>query len=280
MLIRHAPAAFMHPWMRSPEAPSWGRCPLVGTIGVAAGLTAGQGPLPYDPSMSTTPVTYPALPLFPLQTPLFPGGSLPLRIFEVRYLDMIGKRHKAAEPFGVVCLTEGTETRRRQGGASGGQPSGDGFARETFFPVGTLAHITTFERPQPGLMMIHCVGAQRFRVQRSEQLKHGLWVADVDLLPDDPEVTVPDDLRFTREAFQGLVRDIESKLEQSEQAGFDVPFLKPYRWDDCGWLANRWCEMLPLPPQSKCRFMALDNPLMRLELVADTLGQMGLATPN
>ena len=229
---------------------------------------------------SATPTTVSALPLFPLQTPLFPGGSLPLRIFEVRYLDMIGSRHKAGEPFGVVCLTEGTETRRRQSAGTGGEPSGDGFAHEAFSSVGTLAHITKFERPQPGLMMIGCVGAQRFRVQRSEQLKHGLWVADVALLDDDAEVPVPDDLTFTREAFQGLVRDIELKLQQGGPPGVEVPFLKPYRWDDCGWLANRWCEILPLQPALKCRFMALESPLMRLELVADTLGQMGFAMPT
>lgn len=230
--------------------------------------------------MTTTPATFSALPLFPLQTPLFPAGLLPLRIFEVRYLDMIGARHKAAEPFGVICLSEGTEVRRRQSGARGGQTSGEGFAREAFFPVGTLAHIVKFDRPQAGLMLIQCVGAQRFCVQRSEQLKHGLWMADVELMADDPEVSVPDDLSFTRDAFQRLVRDMESKLELGEQAGFDVPFLKPYRWDDCGWLANRWCELLPLPPALKYRFMALDNPLMRLELVADMLGPLKVMTPN
>ena len=230
--------------------------------------------------MSTTSTTLTQLPLFPLQSVLFPGGSLPLRIFEVRYLDMIGRCHKAGEPFGVVCLSEGSDTRRRAPGDGSGKPSGDGFAHEAFFPVGTLARITNFERPQPGLMMIGCVGTQRFRVQRSEQLKHGLWVADVELLADDAEVQVPDDLHFTREALQGLVRNIEQSVAQSGEAGFEMPLLQPYRWDDCGWLANRWCEMLPLNPELKHRFMALDSPVLRLELVADTLGQIGFTLPG
>lgn len=220
------------------------------------------------------------LPLFPLQSVLFPGGSLPLRIFEVRYLDMIGRRHKAGEPFGVVCLSEGSEVRRRAPGDGGDKPSGDGFAHEAFFPVGTLARITKFERPQPGLMMIDCIGAQRFRVRRSEQGKFGLWVADVELLADDATVPVPDDLRFTREALQGLVRNIEHSVEESGEAGPGMPMLKPYRWDDCGWLANRWCELLPLEPELKHRFMALDSPVLRLELVADTLGQIGFTQPG
>jgi Lon protease-like protein len=86
------------------------------------------------------------LPLFPLRSVLFPGGYLPLRIFEVRYLDMIGRSHKACTPFGVVCLTEGTDTRRRQSGTADGKPPGDGFAHEAFSTVGTLARITKFER--------------------------------------------------------------------------------------------------------------------------------------
>jgi len=224
--------------------------------------------------MNATPTPLTGLPLFPLQTVLFPGGSLPLRIFEVRYLDMIGSRHKAGQPFGVVRLSEGSDTRRRASGTT------DGFAPEAFFPVGTLARITKFERPQPGLMTIECIGGQRFRVDRSEQLKHGLWVADVALLPDDAEVPVPGDLAFTREALQGMVRDIELRLEQGGSESFELPLLEPYRWDDCGWLANRWCEMLPLQPELKQRFMALDSPVLRLELVADTLTQMGFGTPG
>ena len=129
-------------------------------------------------------------------------------------------------------------------------------------------------------MMIGCIGTQRFRVQRCEQLKHGLWVADVELLDDDALVSVPDDLRFTREALQDLVRSIDLSVEQSGEVGFEMPLRKPYRWDDCGWLANRWCEMLPLSPELKHRFMALDSPVLRLELVADTLGQIGFATPR
>ncbi len=214
-----------------------------------------------------------ALPLFPLRSVLFPDGSLPLRIFEVRYLDMIGQRHKAGQPFGVVCLSEGSETRRRASDSPAGGPPGDGFAHEAFFPVGTLAHITKFERPQPGLMTIECVGAQRFRIERSEQLKHGLWMADVELLADDAVVPVPDDLGFARESLQRLVRHVELSIEQAGDGVFQLPLPKPWRWDDCGWLANRWCELLPLQAELRQRFMALDNPVLRLELVADMLGQ-------
>ena len=215
------------------------------------------------------------LPLFPLNTVLFPDGVLPLQIFEVRYLDMIGKRHKAGEPFGVVCLSQGSEVRQPAGG-----PSGDGFAQEAFHQVGTLARIDSLQRPQAGLRVVRCTGTQRFRVTHSAQRKFGLWVADVELLADDPPVAVPDDIAFTRDGLQGLLRQIEHSIEQSGEAGTEPPLRQPYRWDDCGWLAIRWCELLPLDAALKQRFMALDSPVLRLELVADTLGQMGFALPE
>jgi Lon protease-like protein len=224
------------------------------------------------------------LPLFPLQSVLFPGGLLPMNIFEVRYLDMIRRCHEAGQPFGVVCLSEGSEVRRRDTSAKAdlnATPSGDGFAHEAFFPVGTLARIDDLQRPQPGLMVIRCVGTQRFRILRSAQQKFGLWVGDVELIEADAPVQVPSDLAFTRAALQHVVSNIEHSLSQSPpQAEGEMPLLQPYQWDDCGWLANRWCEMLPLNPALKHRFMALESPLLRLELVADTLGQMGFALPG
>ena len=218
------------------------------------------------------------LPLFPLQTVLFPGGALPLRIFEIRYLDMIGRCHKAGEPFGVVSLSAGRETRQPAAGGDSSRPAGEGYAAETFFPIGTLARITRLDRPQAALMLIQCVGAQRFRIHRSAQQKYGLWVGDVELLDDDTAVPVPDDLQHTRDALRTLVHNIEHSIEHSGEAGVEMPLRPPYRWDDCGWLANRWCEMLPLSTELKHRLMAIDSPVLRLELVADTLAQWQIAT--
>ena len=129
-----------------------------------------------------------SLPLFPLGTVLFPGGWLPLQIFEVRYLDMVQRCHARGEPFGVVTLSEGSEVQR-----PAGEP-GQAFAREAFGAVGTLAHIETLERPQPGLLLIGCRGGQRFRLRSSDKLKHGLWMGDAELLPADPPMAIPDDL--------------------------------------------------------------------------------------
>ena len=210
-----------------------------------------------------------SLPLFPLGTVLHPGGLLPLQIFEVRYLDMIGKCHKAGAPFGVISLTEGFEVRRPKDSG----PSGDGFANEAFGSIGTLASITEFSVPQPGLMTIRCVGTQRFEISTRERLKHGLWIADVTRLDDDQAVAVPADLERTANALGKLIKSLQERRVPDDQ----MPMLPPYQLDDCGWVANRWCELLPMSLELKQRLMELDNPLLRLELVSDILDRSGIA---
>lgn len=202
-----------------------------------------------------------SVPLFPLSTVLFPGGLLPLRIFEVRYLDLIGQCHREGKPFGVVALHQGSEVRRA------GAPT------EEFLQVGTLAHLRDFARPQPGLMNIVAEGGTRFRIQAARQLPHGLWVADVQALPDDATVAVPQDLRPVATALEQLLDSWRARAIPEAQ----WPLRAPWRWDDCGWLANRWCELLPLPMTVKQQLMELDNPLVRLELVGDLLARHGNA---
>jgi uncharacterized protein len=215
------------------------------------------------------------LPLFPLPSTLFPAGRLDLRIFEVRYLDMIARCQREDTPFGVVALNEGSEVLKA---AAPTEPSGDGYARESFFPVGTLARIEELHRPQAGLMLVRCIGTRRFRVRSSAKRRYGLWIGEVDLLADDTPAPVPDDLAFTRDTLQKLVANIEHSIAKSGEAGVEIPLTRPYRWDDCGWIANRWCEMLPLGGVENHRMLALESPLLRLELVADALGRMGFPT--
>ena len=219
-------------------------------------------------------LTLTSLPLFPLGTVLYPSGLLPLQIFEVRYLDMIGKCHKTGAPFGVVSLTEGSEVRRPVNAAARGTPPGDsGFAREAFNTVGTLARIIEFSVPQPGLMVVLCVGIHRFSITRREKLKHGLWIADVVRMEDDLTVRIPHDLQKAADALGKLIKGLLNSDTPPEK----MPMLAPYRLDDCGWVANRWCELLPIPLTVKQQLMELDNPLLRLELVCDILERHGIS---
>ena len=208
---------------------------------------------------SASPNTLRSLPLFPLGSVLFPGGHLALRIFEVRYLDMIGKCHKTGAPFGVVALTQGSEVRK---------PG----AIEEFCSVGTIATLAQVQSPQPGLLVVRCTGAQRFRIQASSQLKHGLWVADVQRMDEDQTVPVPPDLQAAANALGRVIASLQARGISADQ----MPLRAPYQLDDCAWVANRWCELLPLPPELKQRLMELDNPLVRLELVNDLLERQGL----
>jgi len=214
------------------------------------------------------PLTLTSLPLFPLGTVLYPDGLLPLRIFEVRYLDMIRKCHKHGVPFGVVALNQGAEVQRPAGTGA----AGDGYANESFDAVGTLATISEFSAPQPGLMVVRCTGMQRFSITRSEKLKHGLWFADVARLPLDQQIAVPADLQPVSDALGRLIKTLQERNVAPDQ----MPLQPPYRLDDCGWVANRWCELLSVPLVVKQRLMALDNPLLRLELVGDMLGRSGI----
>ena len=209
--------------------------------------------------MPDQPLTLSSLPLFPLGTALFPGGVLPLRVFEVRYLDMIGKCHRAGAPFGVVALAQGSEVRV------------PGAPQEQLEPVGTLARITRLEQPQPGLLLVQCQGEQRFRIDHASRLKNALWVADVTLLPHDPAVAVPQDLHHAAQALRQVFEHLRARSPEAP-----IPPESDAQYDDCAWVANRWCELLPLPLATRHRLMALDNPLLRLELVADVLARTGI----
>jgi uncharacterized protein len=203
------------------------------------------------------------LPLFPLGSVLYPGSVLPLRIFEVRYLDMIRRCIENGAPFGIVSLTQGQEVDKP------GQS-------EIFAQVGTLATITHHEAPQPGLRVIRCLGQQRFRTSRIERLKHGLWMADVSYLPEDNAVSVPQELISCRSMFETVLARMPTATQSDLFRG------KPTeaQLSDCSWLANRWCQLLPLPVEMKQRLLELDSPLIRLELVSDLLDKLGLNSPN
>ncbi len=139
--------------------------------------------------------------------------------------------------------------------------------------MGTLATITELSIPLPGLMAIRCTGTQRFEISHREKLKHGLWIADVTRLATDQAVQIPEDLQSTAQALRKLIKSLEERGIPETQ----MPLLPPFQLNDCGWVANRWCELLPIPPELKQRLMALDNPLLRLELVGDILERTGIS---
>ena len=195
-----------------------------------------------------------AIALFPLQSVLFPGANLPLKIFEARYLDLIGRCMREHLAFGVVCLRQGKEAGR----------DGVRFERE-----GVLARIDEVDAEQAGILQVRCTGTQRFAIDGSPyQQLDGLWLADVLLQPDD-EVQAPEP------ALMATVKALTNAIDALRKQG-SKPFVEPYRFDDAGWVANRWCEILPIPVAAKQRLMLLPEPQLRLRLVDEYLRGKGV----
>ena len=213
--------------------------------------------LPGREPAATTEATYPALPLFPLRSVLFPAGLLALKVFEARYLDLITDCLRRHRPFGVVCLLQGGEVREGKGAAV------------RFESAGVLARLDEVDGEQPGLLRVRCTGTQRFRLEDgAAQQPDGLWVGRAQLLPDDAAaLPAPSQLP----AVQALASAIGKLKAQGAE-----PFLPPYRLDDAGWVANRWCEILPIPLGAKQKLMELEDPQLRLQLVQDYLQGQGV----
>jgi uncharacterized protein len=187
------------------------------------------------------------LPLFPLQMVLFPDAVLGLKVFEARYLDLISECMRTQQPFGVVCLQKGNEAG----------PNGRATQMES---VGTLAHIEEVDAEQTGILRVRCVGGQRFRIKgEPTQQTNGLWVAKAKLMTPDPLRMPGPAVLQTVSALAEAIR----KLQTQDQ----VPFAPPYKLDDAGWVANRWCELLPISLAAKQKLMELDDPVIRLSLV-------------
>jgi len=200
------------------------------------------------------------IPLFPLSNALFPAGVIHLRIFEVRYLDMIRRSIAEGSEFGVVGLLAGNEVRTPEG-------------QEMLSPVGTMARIDTWEAPMPALLEIRCIGTARFRLLSSVVAKYGLWMGEAEPIPDDPPTPVPAAMQASADALGRLVAQWQQDGVPPER----MPLAPPFRLDDSGWVANRWCELLPLPPDDKASLLALTDPEARLAAIQDVLRGQGLA---
>lgn len=191
--------------------------------------------------------------IFPLSTVLFPGGVLPLRVFETRYMDMVRDCLQRDLPFGVCLITRGAET---------GEPA-------EHEPVGCLAGIRDWNMEQLGVLEIRTVGMQRFRTVDRRVGGNGLIRATLDPIPDDPPVPVP--VEFAECA--ALIRRIAQELEQREPDPAKRMIAEPYAFESAAWVANRLCEFLPIPDKVKHKLMALDEPVGRLSVVHRYLQQ-------
>ena len=189
------------------------------------------------------------LPIFALNTVLFPGGLLPLRVFEVRYIDMTRECLKHNRPFGVCLIREGKEV---------GAPA----TPET---VGCIATIEACDMEQLGLLQLRTLGGQRFRILESRTAEQGLLRARVELVPDEEDATVPAKFGALADLLRLVIADKSVKV-----------FAEPHELASASWVGYRLAEILPVPLSAKQKLLELDGALARLEILYRFLEQRGL----
>jgi Lon protease-like protein len=197
------------------------------------------------------------IPLFPLNAVLFPGGVLPLKVFETRYLDMLRICMKSEQQFGVVLIKSGQEV---------------GMAAEPE-SVGCLTRITEWDMQDLGVMMLRTEGSQRFRILQQRVLPDQRLEAQIELLDADP-ATTPDEVHLQCAGTLKLViDDINKKGRAAHGADFASPFSLPAQFDNAGWVANRWCEILPIPLKARQKLLELADGRERLGIIHQYLLQ-------
>lgn len=197
------------------------------------------------------------LPLFPLNTVLFPGGILPLRVFEARYIDMVRECMKREAPFGVVLIKSGKEV------GAAAEPE----------DVGCLAHIAQWDMVNLGVLLLRTQGGKRFRILQTRALADHRLEARVDIIAADPAAPVSDTHVRCATALKIVIDDINAKTQTSQGDASDSPFSQPIQLDDASWVANRWCEILPIPLTARQKLLELGDAQGRLKIVYQYLQQ-------
>ncbi len=191
------------------------------------------------------------LPLFPLKTVLFPGGVLPLRVFEARYMDMVTRCMREDASFGVCLIAAGEEV---------GETA-------VPHPVGTEARIEQWDMTQAGVLNLLTRGGRRFRVEDHEVERDGLLVAHVRWLEESPAEAVPEAQADLLPLLKTIVTELGERLPP------------PHLFGDAAWVGARYTELLPIPLMAKQKLLELDDPLSRLEILQKYLREHGLL-PN
>jgi len=185
------------------------------------------------------------IPLFPLQTVLFPDGYLKLRIFEQRYIDMVRECSLRDCNFGV-CLISNSEEENRPA---------------NHMRTGTTAEICDFSTLDDGLLGITALGRQKFIVRTTRMRDNGLLMGEVDTLEETGAVEVPDEY--------AVLTMIAGRF--MEQLGHRYPAFQPRQLQDAHWVGYRLAELLPLDNHEKQHLLEIGDPLERLQVLVEVL---------
>ena len=190
------------------------------------------------------------VPIFPLNTVLFPGGLLPLRVFEARYMDMARDCLKRDAPFGVCLIREGNEV---------GAPA----VPEA---IGSLAKIIECDMQQQGILNVKTQGGQRFRILERRTGAQGLTSADIELIPAEAGAAVPAEFDACARLLEMVVADQGRSI-----------FAEPHAYSDAAWVGYRLAEILPVPLAAKQKLLELSDSVARLSILQRYLEGQGLA---
>ena len=184
------------------------------------------------------------LPLFPLNAVVFPGGRLPLRIFEQRYLDMVKQAIADDTPFGICAIREGAET---------GAPA-------VPYTVGTRVHVTDWDMPQAGILHIETQAAERFVIRSTRTEPGGLLVGSVEAVSAEPAVAIPDEFELAVEILRHIIGEYGT-----------AHFPAPHEFDNAAWVGFRLSEVLPLKLSAKQNLLEMNDSAMRLRILTEFL---------
>lgn len=186
--------------------------------------------------------------LFPLHTVLFPGGPLPLRIFEARYIDMVRRSLRAQTAFGVVLM-------------EGGDEAGAAVATAT---IGTSARIADFYSLPDGLLGVTCLGVRKFRLRGRRVQSDGLNLGEVDWLAAEGEIELPGEYQHLGQLLRKVLPELGDFYEGVAK-----------HFEDSAWVGYRLAEILPLSLSDKQYCLELDDPLARLARLSPLIQRAG-----
>ena len=190
------------------------------------------------------PSTIQEIPLFPLNAVIFPGGALPLRIFEPRYIDMVKDCMRDEHGFGIVLIKNGSEI---------------GTVAE-IYKTGTLCHISDWVTLPDGLLGITANGENRVAIEDTRVEDNQLMIGQIQVLTENQEVPLPEELEYMKELLQEIITKVGN------------PYTNiPARYEYAGWVGARLTELLPLQLPVKQRLLEIDDHVVRLYHLKDAM---------
>lgn len=196
------------------------------------------------------------IPLFPLKTVLFPDGVLPLKVFEAHYIDMVRRCVEDRTPLGIALIRTGPET-------AANDPE----------EIGCLAHIDHADTEASGAMALRMRGGKRFRILETRALDDRRTEARIEMIPADAQIAISAMHVSCAKALKTVMDGIAAKSRASQGTGAEAPFALPLQFDNAAWVANRWCEILPIPLKARQKLLELGSAQNRLSIVHQYLQQ-------